>query len=135
MPANGTSGYAVYMNRSGGSINLSHNCIYAVNGPLAVGREGYSLRTYSAFTLDNSIYTDPQFVDPNIYDFRLKASSPCIKAGKPISASSSDTNRSNIGAYESEGVSFCPSADINDDCFVNFEDFAELSAQWLQGQI
>ncbi|MHC4635966.1 MAG: metallophosphoesterase [Planctomycetota bacterium] len=131
MPAHGASGYAVYMNGAGGSIKLSHNCLYAVDGPLAVGQEVYSIKADSDFTLDDSLSANPQFVDPNNYDFRLKASSPCIKAGKPILGSSSDTGRSNIGAYESDGVSFCSSADLNGDCIVNFADFSKMADEWL----
>jgi hypothetical protein len=48
---------------------------------------------------DGNIDDDPQFVDPDNYDFHLTEDSPCIDAGNPDSDSDPDGTRADMGAY------------------------------------
>ena len=84
---------------------------------------------------EHDINVDPQFVDPNAGDFRLKPTSPCLNAGKPT-ASGGFTD---MGAWQ--GVShsvilpencteFLP-MDFDNDCKVDYMDLAIFSQNWL----
>lgn len=63
----------------------------------------------------------------------------CSYTGPTLSSSA----RSNLYPYnESDGIGFrvasvpvaCPSADLTNDCFVNFEDLAKMASEWLTGR-
>jgi formylglycine-generating enzyme required for sulfatase activity len=45
-----------------------------------------------------------------------------------------DNEKNNMGFRVASVPVACPSADLTNDCFVNFEDFAKLAAQWLTGR-
>jgi len=50
-----------------------------------------------------------------------------------VGAYGDDDNGSNSGSAYMFGKILCPSSDLTGDCFVNFEDFAIMAGQWLQG--
>lgn len=68
--------------------------------------------------------------------------SPCIDAGAPADGFAVEPtpngNRINMGAYgnttEASKSPYCAetlTADLNNDCYVDFRDFAEMASQWL----
>jgi hypothetical protein len=77
-----------------------------------------------------------------VYD---DVSSPCIDRGDPADAVGDEPmpngGRINIGAYggtaeaSKSGGEYCSEAivgDLNNDCQVNFKDFAEMAAHWME---
>ncbi len=105
----------------------------------------------------HNINRDPLFVDPNNLDFHLKSrygrywgdygvwvvdsvTSSCIDAGDPcdypVAERQENGGRLNLGAYG--GTQYAslstpfPSADLNNDGFVDFLDLALLADSWLQ---
>jgi hypothetical protein len=50
-----------------------------------------------------------------------------------VGAYHDDDNGADSGSAYMFGKILCPTADLTGDCFVNFEDFAIMAGQWLQG--
>jgi hypothetical protein len=75
---------------------------------------------------------DPQFTDAANGDFSLKPTSPCLNAGKPTV----NNGFTSMGAWQphSLGLEECLfnlAGDLNDDCKVDFGDFAIMVENWL----
>ena len=51
-----------------------------------------------------------------------------------IGAYGDDDKGSNSGSAYIYSKELCPTADLNDDCYIDFEDIAVLSSQWLKGE-
>jgi hypothetical protein len=114
------------VNLGSGSVGyLDYNCIYNCNKAY-IGTEAGP----------HDIFADPCFVDAANGDFRLKANSPCLNTGKPTLSN----GFSNMGAWQgiSRGVPSPANCtewlemDFNDDCKVDFSDFAMFAEQWLE---
>ncbi len=120
----------------GGSVSISGD--YAI-----VGAKGDD----DNFTNSGSTYIfAPNEVDPNNWDqvAKLTASdgadidyfsySVSISDDYAIvGARYDDDSGSNSGSVYMFGKGLCPISDLTGDCLVNFEDFAIMAGQWLQG--
>ncbi len=58
----------------------------------------YNLSDTQAIPGSNNILADPQFVDPFVYNYQVKTTSPAINAGDPAHALDPDNSRVDIGA-------------------------------------
>jgi len=84
----------------------------------------------------HSIEADPEFVDANNGDFRLKPSSPCLNAGKPTL----NGGYTSMGAWQGISRSIllpdnCTEwleMDFNSDCIVDFKDLDKFAQSWLE---
>ena len=93
-----------------------------------------------------NITTNPQFIDPNNYNYHLEPNSPCINLGldgdyenetdidgepRVMDPNANENPRIDMGADEVAcGVTTNP-ADFNDDGVVDILDYAELAHVWL----
>lgn len=61
--------------------------------------------------------------------------SVCINGGNTVAGAylDDDNGIQSGSAYMFGGLVICPSADLTGDCFVDLEDFAVISEQWLTG--
>ncbi len=82
------TGPLLQSNWKDGGFDMDHNLYWNASGK-AVGFAGMTLKQWQAKGKDvNSIVADPMFVDPDKFDFRLKAGSPAGKIGfKPFDIS------------------------------------------------
>jgi Right handed beta helix region len=81
-----------------GTASYKHNLTYG-------NKAGDAIQHSDSSTETGTIHADPQFVNPARSDFRLKSTSPAIKAGSSTNAPATDKNGTakrgpvNIGAY------------------------------------
>ena len=91
---------------SGGTIDyFDYNCYCNQDGqPVSVF--AYDVGNNSSFNFDNlqkgahDIESAPMFIDPDNWDFRLRANSPCMNAGRP----DLQGNPCNIGVYSEQKI-------------------------------
>lgn len=81
--------YGLLRISTGGTVDyLDYNCICNQNGQ-AISVFAYDSGLNSTYNLDtlkkgaHDIEQNPQFIDPTNWDFRLRANSPCLNAGRP----------------------------------------------------
>ncbi len=55
-----------------------------------------------------NIHADPRFINPNAGNYHLRANSPAINAGDPLSPRDSNGTRSDIGAFSYNGLARTP---------------------------
>ena len=117
-----------YYNKGGGGYNYFYNN----------GTNFYQAGSAQQNDIEATI--PPGFADAENGDFRLKPNSPCLNAGsKTPGKDLINTGWSSIGAWQGLDRSVIPPAncteplemDFNNDCKVDFEDFAMFSQTWL----
>jgi len=99
-----------------------YNCFHNVAGQLSLA--------------PTDIVAEPRFLAPDNGDFRLRADSPCLNAGRPLPAG----GFGDIGACQGWSVfrDLPPNCrrplrmDLNDDCRVDSRDLAIMGARWLE---
>lgn len=144
-----------------GGLTAVSNCIVWENGDTTFANQvqGNFTAVYSCIenwvgdpNISHNIADDPNFVDPDNFDFHLSVDSPCVDAGvtDPNSYIEGELDidgevrvyngRIDIGADEYVSYVYVPvvdkSTDINGDGIVDHQDFALLAAAWqsLQGE-
>ena len=114
----------------GGSVSVSGD--YAIVG--AWGDDSYTGSAY-IFKRDGTNWSEQAklLASDGAATDRFGVSVSVSGAYAIVGARDDDDNGTDSGAAYMFGKILCPSMDGTGDCLVNFEDFARLAGQWLQG--
>ena len=115
--------------------SVSINGDYAVVGAILDDDNGESSGSAYIFKRDRTSWSEQaKLVASDGAEGDYFGGSVSISDGYVITgAYRDDDNGSDSGSAYVFGKVLCPASDLNGDCFVDFEDFAIMSGQWLQG--